>query len=376
MRSNTQLTIREQALNLARAATQVARAWRRNNPGAARALTTSVGAGSLIKAANTAKTILGKRRKTSQPPVEKKIDTQRGAGYTYVKGTKPRKRKGKLTLKKRIRALEKTKVPKSHYTRYFKKDIKLVANQNNRKVFFIPADNTTDIEAVIASVEYPSSSVNLTAKNTSIAFNSHHQLYVACGGLHSVQLRIVRLKAADNTSKSPIDAIIEELADRGITIVKGPAVAADNTTSYLPESAIQAEPIMQLRVLSDAYDQTSENWSKFGDVETYKLNPGDATNFQISRKFVYKPEVKDQEATTYIKNYDSGFLVEIVGELGHDSTNTNKCGYAAALVDCMLMTKYSATVQNGLGLHNMTTVGGAFGGSYLFVQAGSNNVIQ
>lgn len=377
MRNNLQLTIPEQAAILAATAARGVSNWRRRNPQAAKAVTVGGASTALIRAAqNAAKNYNKKRKADSQGGGVKKIQTQRGSGYTYVKGTKRTKKRGKITLKKRIQALEKTKVPKSHYFQYTKEDIKLIVNQNNRKVFWIPASNITDIESVLTSVEYPSSNVNLTSKNTSIAFNTHHKLYMACAGLHSVQIRIVRVRAADNTSKSPIDSIIEESGDRGITVAKGASVAASATQSYYPESAISGESIMQLRLLSDAYDQTSENWSKIGAVEMYKLNPGDATSFTLTRKFVYKPEVYDQEATPFIKSYSSGFLVEVVGELGHDQTSIGKCGYAAGYVDCMLFNKYTATVQNGLGLKKVGTVGGNYTGTYTIVQAGSNNVIQ
>lgn len=382
--TNTQLSSfeigRRVAQEAAQAALRTVSRWRRSNPNAFRAVALTGGSAGLTnimgRAARFASRGARALSSVNNSDKPKQIYTQRGGGMTFVKGKKRKMKRGHKTLKKRIQALEKAKVPKSIYSDHHKQDILLQVAPNSRRTYFIKCDTIPLIEGTIDSVEYPSDAAkNLTTSNTSIAFQTFHKLYIACGSLKAVQIRVVRVVCKDHTPNTPIQALIDDAVDRKLTGFSiSTEINATPTVSKLPAHVVQAEPVMGLKMLSTCYDRTGCEWKKVGSVETYKLNPGDQTSFSFARKFVYKPEVKDQYNQTYIAGYDSGFLIEIVGEMGHSST---KVGYCSSDCDVMLMSNFNAVVHNGLGLKDFTSTGGDYtAGSYSFVQAGSNNVMQ
>lgn len=313
----------------------------------------------------------------------RKIYTQRGSGTKYIKSSRAKRRRGPKTLKKRIKALEKGKLPNSTYTETFKHDIKMIVADNNKTVFWVSAMNHLEVEQTIDAVAYPTGTANLTTAthNNSTKIDVFSTLELTCSALHAAKVRVCRLKAKDNSSVTPTGQLNRHLVDRayGTYFNLNTPTAPTANTSLIPERVVQNEPVVNHKVLSECWTAPAGTWEQIGKVESFNLNPGDKTVLKFARNFIYKPEVHDQKPSDlYLKNYDAGFVVEVQGELGHGTVDINKVGYCATSIDAMLNTKYKATVQNGGGIHFREAQGGTYvaNPAPIFVQAGADNVFE
>lgn len=306
-------------------------------------------------------------------------------GMVNVKATSKRKRGrgSKVSLKKRISALEKDKDPQSYYTnhRVVPYKLKMSAGQSQEKgIYWIPGVSTLDINSDLASVDFPSGSVDMTFVNTQVRTSCHTQIIMKNAGLGSVIIKYVELHCDDSTNVTPINELKTAAIARGITFANltQAAVAASSTSAALPLRQHLNATEAHYEILSKSYNSgAASHWKNKGPVKTMVLNPGDRFSIYAGKKqFRYEPEEKTLGGQTYIKSYDYGVLIQSIGEIAHDVASDVKIGRDDYFLDCIKYDTVTYKIDNGLGLRVVSNNSQMIIAAANWVQAGANNVTQ
>lgn len=311
------------------------------------------------------------------------VATQRGSGSKKVIKKYKKSRGKKITLKKRVQRLEKNKPSLSYYTYYDTRPYVSILGVNKRKICQLRLIRTDDVETHMATVEFPTATVNMTSKNTTIPVKAHAKMTLVNGSVRAMDIKWVIVECADDTIYSPLDNLAAHQSDRALAspVVNG-EIATDASQSYIMgniEYGIEKFCSVQM---SAAYNNATRHWKlgKKQKVQSLRLNPGDTFDIYYNDTFRYKPEQKDQQGAnaTYFKGQDSFLLIDYVGELAHGSTKTLQIGTGTGQIDAQLCVKYTFTIQNGLGLHNKIDInhGNYTAPDTVYVQAGADNIVE
>lgn len=308
--------------------------------------------------------------------------------------SKRRRKPRKKTIAKRVRLLEKNQDVKSKYTKYIKNLLQFkqtflpggaaTVYAQQKIIGWFPGVSHQQIETFLSSstIEYPSGTVDLTAKNTVTKISTFDHYVFKNANLYTVHIKLVKCMASDHTSLGPLVTMKNTAVDRGYTISQATSSAVPSGLGFsgVPQNQTLVNTENHYQILSYIYNNPLGLWKSTCPVKTIILLPGDSFDIYMSHSYKYKPEVADTEAFTYLKNYDYGVAVEVIGELAHgDSPATNDIiGYSDWDIDVSVRHKIVATVDNGLGLDVVANESDIAipGNVSAFVQAGANNEIQ
>lgn len=310
------------------------------------------------------------------------VNTQ-STGGRYVKSNKRKRKMPKKTLKKRVKALEKNKLPASKYSYNFERPMVINCIQNNSQYNAIPVVQNNILETLMINVEYPNGVVTLTGKNTEIKYTVYCNIKVVNATIHKCKMRIGFFKCSEDTSKLILQEAKDYALDRNITLPNAVTaeVPASAAASYVPQALRMQDAQRMYKIMSYIDQSPSSNYKQVGKIEYLTLAPGDETSFKKVASGIYKPEHKDVAATTEVKGVDEFCVIYTEGEISHSDqgARTNVVGTTAQRLDLIVQYKYEITVQNGLGMKKHTIVqDGNYTGftTDIMVQAGIDNVIE
>ena len=282
------------------------------------------------------------------------------------------RKKAKKSLKDRIVAIEKRnkETPLSHYKFCDVKPYTLsvegqelmgteaVRNKQSKIVFDFPCKwnrNTlnTKLGASIPRTDDNNQVPTSAGANFSRFVKRHMKLVLKNTGRTSAEIKYVRYRTKDFTSRSIFQNFNDQIQDKGHligTIESGAGpVTGPPAGSYLAPRLIFAN--------ADAYEET---FGIFSDLDEYKtigkvgktlLQPGDFFEIYDSFNGFCKTEERDRIDTTYNPFDTFGILVQVNGVIATDTTATAQVGRADYEVSGLLYDYCSMKFQNDLG-HN------------------------
>lgn len=279
----------------------------------------------------------------------------RKATYSSNRGSRKKK-----TLKERVASLETNKSPKSVYTAFSRSGLYMdsgsggVNNLSLKTLFWVPGPSRTEIESLLSTIEFPSGNVDLTSKNGINKIKIYTKLTLKNNNIHKINLKVVPLKATDNTGRTPLELYKSTLQKRALTVSSSiaAATAAASGSGVRPQYLVHPNTESQYDYISLGYNNAEGEWTNLEPVKELGLNPGEYITFYISHKFDYEPEKHDVAATEYLSGEATGFLVSCIGEIGHGAgSNGDEIGYTDWQIDGIKDMKIDFHVDNGLGLH-------------------------
>lgn len=292
----------------------------------------------------------------------KTIRVNAGSNFRKSKGKRKVVNKPKKTLAKRVKALEKTKGPKSIYEKHYSILLYMPHSAGERAVFWLEANNHPEVESVVSNILIPggSADLNLTTLNTKYRVEFFSKLTLKNGSIYGQHVKYVTCECADNTAQSPLFEYRAWLLDRGLIVANGINNPTATTTNraFVPQHIIHPKAEMHYDYLSSGYNQRSSSWKKSGNVgvNTLYLQPGESVDLYLSSDFMYAPENADLHGSgIYLKDAKSnGFLISVVGELGHGTgANVDEMGRLQGQIDACFLKKYVVSYDNGAGVHKI-----------------------
>lgn len=281
-----------------------------------------------------------------------KIDGTTGGQYRMA--TRKRRRRRKKSLKQQVQAVRKL-IPKKS-VKVFRdfNTIVLPGSFNSKTVYDITCFTNLKFDEYAANVTGvdTASNVDYRASNTSLQYQLYYKLMIKNNMTANCRFQYAFFVCKDDDTESPVDSIKEELEDRGYVV--NPVVAeapATATTSIIPRHIIHDEGNYHLPTFCGG--ALGRNWRQIGKVKSTTIGPGDTTDLVLSRKITYKPEIRDQENFTYISNYDTRLVIEMMGDLGHDNTNNLKIGRCSYQFDCEQQRQCRMIYGNPKGLNEV-----------------------
>lgn len=330
----------------------------------------------------SAKAAMKSKRSRSSGKVWKNRSNSRSVTYS-----KRSKRRVSKPLKARVKALEKDSPPDSHYTVYNKTMYGLKQAQGagiptaiyqRKNLYFIPGVTPQDIEAGVTATEFPSGNVDLSVGNRKFKVSTFDHIVLKNGSIHTVHVKYAVVKCKDHTALDPITIASVEATDRGYSFANTVQGDVDSGTSPAVPVLLNLEKDENFyQILSMAYDNSFNLWEIEGKMKKCILNPGDMVDINMSNKYLYDTDVRDTETVEFNKDYSYGVVIEIIGELAHGSNN-DTIGHSDWRVDASKRSKFTVTLNNGLGLNKVTSTYVSSGQTNptSFVQAGADNVIE
>ncbi len=316
-----------------------------------------------LKAAGDAFKTKGKGKgKKRKKPVGKRPSTTGkyipqgdSAGTRKLKVSKKRKPKGKPSLKKQVAKLKKQMVRLPPNTREKFRQLTNIAlqtlNPNEKRVFLLRVMDHQLYETAIANID----GVDLTAKNTSVRIlNRFAQFRLKNFGNNNAVMKYQFLRVADDDGESYLTNILEEAADRGLTIagLDNASSAASATANFIPRR--MAIKMDEPEGFAQVFGVHGNKFTRMGPVEKVRLGPGDVLN--INKKFgmtTYRPEKLDQEPFDNLTG-DIVCVIECLGDFQtnppSDGTAPNLISFGEVFVGGTMFQTFDAVVQNGLGL--------------------------
>lgn len=300
-----------------------------------------------------------KKRSRSAPPGAPGSQVAIG-GTTSGRGAfrkKRKKRRKKKSTKALLRQLKRN-IPKKSYKTH--RDFRCLrmqaATPNLHKVYELHLINPGLVENVISGLTASDTSgtVDYTAENTSVKISTFYKLMCKNNATGNVKIRYALYKCTDDDGESILTNILEGLGDRGYTGL--PSVTASSaataTASYQPQQLIFGATTPFHVPIFGIYE-TKRKWKQLGKVQSATIGPGDSFDIVKAIKFVYKPEVNDNEPFTYQKNYTYHLIVDLMGEISHDQTNDQLIGRSGYQLDCEEQRNITACYSNPKGLNEI-----------------------
>lgn len=321
-----------------------------------------------------------KKKKTGGNENYQYVESQRTGGK-MIRSTRRKVVRTKKSLKKRVKALEKAKMPNSTYEHIYEYPWRIECPKNAHRVHQIKVTSTALMETVMAAVEFPSGNIDLTAKNTAVKVGAYTNIRLVNAGLHKVKIRYCVVECNDNTDSTPLGAARDHLIDRGVTAGTVQAEQIPTTSrSRLPGYWDLTTNLRMIKPIQFLTEQSSGKYKKITKVEYVTLNPGDETTFKVVFPMkVWKPEIKDQANEPNIKGWDQYVIIDTYGEIGHSDTSDQLVGICPVKLDAVMNHKITVVAQNGLGLHNLTYTTDSdysLASTHNFVQAGTDNIVE
>lgn len=259
---------------------------------------------------------------------------------------KRRSRKSK-SLKDRVKALEKNKLPVSSMWKQSHQFFKMgVESINTSKIFEILAIQEGEISTACNFYSLDVADRTAKIKNCRFEFTMRNAMTA------NQVMRYQIFKCTQNCQESVLTDLREYCIDRGHTFANTitAATAQTATASALP-ARLQLDPNeVNLPFFNGAY--ACQGWKPVSKLMTLTLGPGDETVISYNTgQFLYRPDdVANSDAgDVYFKNYDYHLIVQLTGAIGHDQTNVNNIALFPAAADTRLDSYIRLEVSNGLG---------------------------
>lgn len=275
-------------------------------------------------------------------------------GGFKVKSKTSRKPGGKVTLAKRVKALEKAKVPKSHKVVDRHDCFSLVGTLNGERWYNVPMIEHSKIETDLASIKaLGGTTVDMTDSkdNTSVkCVNPYMKFWMKNGMTSNCIVEYCFFICKDDDNESPIQVMRDDAIDRGLTVAAAISApfAKTATASEIPQQIVLTGS--ERGTIQWSCKAMGPKWKQLGKVARVRIGPGDDMVITNTVKtFNYKPERLDEEAFSYLANYDVMLVIRATGDLVHDTTNKQKVGTGGWQLDCIRHTKMHYELQNGLG---------------------------
>lgn len=284
------------------------------------------------------------KKKGSKKPFSVRVQTDGvGAGRSVRNKKRARKSSSKKSLTKRVKALEKN-APKDSVKDFIeitpfkiKSNTTLGAEVNCIALGALRCFNAPVYEVAMADM----GGFDARAVNSHIKVrNRYTTLRMKVATTSNVTIKYAFYRCNDNSSLGPLARMLAKMEDRGLDIT-GMAV-----TGQTSGSSTEARYPMQL-LLKDqkkfypTFELNPEDWTRVTPVKSVAAGPGDMIT--ISEGFgdtIYKPEVYDEIATSYMKG-DIYLVYKIIPDIAHDATNHDAVGLSVAKFDAYHFNKFN-----------------------------------
>lgn len=291
---------------------------------------------------------------------------------THVKNGKSRK--GKMTLKKRVQALEKRakKIPVSVYKFVNVRPYSLsteaqesrgstsVRNQHGKIIYNLSGFWTQDqIKTKILSSIPKTDDNNNPSVSTDLNRNHyvkrHMNILVKNTGRMSVEIKFVRYRCKEFHSGGILPEMQNYAQDRRmVSGIYEPFLTAVSTAgaeaSYVPPRIVYTG--------GSAYDETfqwvtkTDHFKTVGKIGSTILQPGDFFNLYDTHNGVYRSEEGDREGEGIESAFNSyGYVIQVTGTLATDNTNLDHVGRSDFEVSLLVKDHLTMSYANDLG-HN------------------------
>jgi hypothetical protein len=223
--------------------------------------------------------------------------------------------------------------------------------------------NHVGLEALLGSVEFANGNVSMLTKNTSIKVKQFSHWVLKNNAIHRVELKLAVWVCVDDDNDNILTEAHDFAIDRGYTVTNTPTVGDGVTTAAVAGIGGNVEvPASWVLPVSEAHYEvmsfgahSSDRKYKFPtSIRKVILGPGDTIDVYHTRDYIYKPEVFDREAFTFLKG-EYGLCAQVVGELGYGATNGNFLGFAQFQLDVLQKDNVTLTIDNGLGIDQVTS---------------------
>lgn len=301
-----------------------------------------------------------------RPPEESKQNMSDKSKTTYLpSSTLPgrfvvhsagRKRKrGKKSLKARVRALEvdapKDGVRVCRYTRL----IKLAKSSNMPRgdtfLSFFPLIDRAKIVTELTNLFGTNHTTD--TKNTLIK-NVFATLKVTNSTTGPIEFNYQAYIAACDTSKNPAEMIMEEFEGNSnlLTPPSNNAVPATPTNAWMPPSYTLTSDYRN-GVIQWSSNDVKKDWKPCG-FKSVMLGAGDTLKIKvpIAKSFTWDATAVNDMNETFLKDLDTYIVVHPKAELAHSTANTARTCYGFATLDMELYYGFSFKVMSNGGIHS------------------------
>lgn len=279
------------------------------------------------------------------------------AGTKRIYAKKKRKRrKASKSLAAQVKRLRKqmVKLPPQTVEKYRRmRPIQLESVHNQKKLFTVRVFDSNVYELGLANVN---GITDLLNKKTAVwVKNRYYSMKLKCFSNTNAKLRYQFFKATHSDSEGPLAKIIEENANRGISIAGAlnGKINASATTNCVPIS-LGVDLDNQEFFAGTFSSLNSRHFKKLGAITTCDIGPGD--NFNISKSFgshLYKPELADDDATAIMDN-DIYLMLELTGDFvknkGDLGTAPDLFGFGPSQLIGYDVKSFNLCIQDGKGM--------------------------
>lgn len=289
---------------------------------------------------------------------------------THVKNGK--RRKGKMTLKKRVRALEKRakKLPVSVYKFVNVRPYSLsteaqesrgataVRNQHGKIIYDLAGlwrqdEIKTKILSSIPKTDDNNNPIVSSDINRNHYVKRHMNILVKNTGRMSVEIKFVRYRCKEFNNGGILPELQLYAQDR--RMVSGtyePPQSAVSTAgseaSYVPARIVYTG--------GSAYDETfqwvtkTDHFKTVGKIGSTILQPGDFFNLYDTHNGVYRSEEGDREGEGNESPFNTyGYVIQVTGTLATDNTNLDHVGRSDFEVSLLVKDHLTMSYANDLG---------------------------
>lgn len=283
-----------------------------------------------------------------------KMDGTTGGRYRMTKRKKYRKRK--KSLRAQIKQVKRLIPKKSH--KLFRDFVTYCfpGAANERRVFDVPCFTNAALDNYAQNLTLVDSNAvaDYTTSNSTLQYDLYYRMYLKNNITANTHFAYAFFICKDDDNESPVDSIREELIDRGYSVPTVQAATGQTATSSNIPRRLEFDSTTCYHAPIFGNAALRRNWKMIGQVQKAVLGPGDTTAVTFSKKITYKPEVRDQEALTYISNYDIRLVIVLSGDLAHDQSNDCLVGRGSFQLDGEAQHQCNVTYSNPKALREVS----------------------